>query len=75
MGGIVKSVGGVASSLLGTNDKPEAQPAPAAMPALPDTDDETVRTEKRKKAAQIQARSGRLSTLLSDTGTSDKLGG
>lgn len=75
MGGIFKSVGNVVGSVLGTNEKPAAQPAPAPMPALPDTDDEAVRAAKRKKAAQIQSRSGRASTLLSDAGTSDKLGG
>jgi len=54
---------------------PAAQPAPTPMPAMPDSDDETVRAAKRKQAAQIQARSGRASTMLSDMGTSDKLGG
>lgn len=75
MGKLFNSVGTVVGSVLGTNEKPAAQPAPTPMPALPDTDDEAVRAAKRKKAAEIQSRSGRASTLLSDAGTSDKLGG
>lgn len=71
-------VGGVGSTLFGgatkTPDAP-AQPAPAPMAPLPDSNDPAVRMQKRKKAAEIQARSGRASTLLSDMGTSDKLGG
>ena len=72
-------VGNAASSLIGGlmggGAKPDPQSAPTPMPALPDTDDAAVREAKRKKAAQVQARSGRASTLLSDMGTSDKLGG
>lgn len=75
MGGILKSVGNVVGSVLGTNTAPPAQPAPTPMPALPESDDEAVRAAKRKKAAEIQNRSGRASTILSDSGTSDKLGG
>lgn len=75
MGGITKSIGNVFGSILGTNKEMPAQPAPTAMPALPDADDEQVRLAKRKKAAQIQNRSGRLSTILSDSGGSQKLGG
>lgn len=75
MGGLSKAVGNVFGSILGTKAEPPAQPAPAAMPALPDSDDEAVRAAKRKKAAAMQSRSGRVSTILSDSGTSDKLGG
>lgn len=43
-----------------TGGKPKTPP-PAQMP-----DTESLRAEKMKKAAQIQARSGRESTILSD---------
>lgn len=69
----VKLFNGVLSMLKGP-DAP-AQPAPAPMAPLPDSNDPAVRDAKRKKAAEIQNRSGRASTLLSDMGTSDKLGG
>lgn len=74
MGKVFKSVGKIASGLFG-GVQPTAQPAPTPMPAMPDADDESVRAAKRKKAAEVQNRSGRASTLLSDAGTSDKLGG
>lgn len=68
-------VGGVLGGLLGSPKDVPAQPAPTPMPEAPNSDDVQVREAKRKKAAQIQSRSGRLSTILSDTGGSDKLGG
>lgn len=42
--------------------KKPTMPKPAPMP-----DEESLRDEKRKKAAQIQARSGRDSTILTDS--------
>lgn len=45
-------------SLMGA--KPKTQP-PAQMP-----DQESLKNEKRKKAAQISARSGRESTIMTD---------
>lgn len=79
-GGIAGGIGGglvgsLLSGLMGGSQKPAAQPAPTPMPAAPDSNDPMVREAKRKKAAEIQNRSGRTSTLLSDMGTSDKLGG
>lgn len=67
-------LGSLISGMGKTPDTP-AQPAPAPMAPLPDSDDPAVRDAKRKKAAEIQSRSGRASTLLSDMGTADKLGG
>ena len=63
------TVGGlaVASAL-----KPKT-PAMQKTPTMPTPDDEAVLKEKRKKAAEVQARSGRASTILTDSG-SDKLG-
>jgi hypothetical protein len=46
-------------SLMGGKPK---TPAPAQMP-----DEESLKNEKRKKAAQISARSGRESTILQDS--------
>lgn len=43
-----------------------------AQPVMPTTDDEAVRRAKQRQVAEIQARSGRASTILSDGG---KLGG
>lgn len=53
-----------------------APPAPAAAPAvMPTADDAAVQAAKRKSLAASAARSGRLSTILSDSSTSnDKLG-
>lgn len=77
MGKFVKKtiVGGVLAPFLGggKQDAAPAQPAPAVMPEAPDSNDETVRAAKRKKAAEMQSRGGRLSTMLSDSGA-DKLG-
>lgn len=78
MGKLTKTLtgGGIVGSFLGnlfkSPDAAPAQPAPAVMPEAPDSNDETVRANKRKKAAQLQ-RSGRMSTMLSDGGA-DTLG-
>jgi hypothetical protein len=49
--------------------KPTVTP-PTTMPTM---DDEAVQAAKRKKAAEIQARSGRQSTILTDY-SNEKLG-
>lgn len=53
---------------------PEADPATAAATpmVMPDTDDEALAKARRKRIAAQRARSGRTSTVLSDT---DGLGG
>jgi len=57
------------SGLFGTNPKtPEITP-PTVMP---DTDEEAVKAARRRQIAEVQTRSGRASTILSQ---SDKLGG
>lgn len=65
-------LGGISSakSILSSKDKPEVK-APTPMPMA---DDAAVEAAKRRKQAEIQARSGRASTILSDTG-GEKLGG
>jgi hypothetical protein len=50
-------------------ETPELKP-PTEMPT--DSDDEAMRAARRRKIAEIQARSGRASTILSQ---SDQLGG
>jgi len=59
--------GGAASSM-----KPKAPPEITPPATMPDMNDEQVRQAKRRQIAEIQARSGRASTIL--TG-GDKLGG
>lgn len=53
---------------------PSTPPAPAPTPLMPVMDNAAI-TRANKKASQAsQERSGRLSTILSQTGGSDKLG-
>lgn len=69
LAGIISAVG-AAKTVLGGKDKPQVK-APTPMPMA---DDAAVEAAKRRKQAEIQARSGRASTILSDTG-GEKLGG
>lgn len=46
-------------------------PAPAPTPVMPMADDKAVMDAKKRKTAQSQQRSGRMSTVLTD----EKLGG
>lgn len=50
-------------SLFGKPEKPKPPPPPAPMP---DEDDEQLRIAKRRRTAQTLARSGRMSTILSE---------
>lgn len=65
-------LGGVsaAKTIFGGKDKPQVKP-PTPMPMA---DDAAVEAAKRRKQIEIQSRSGRASTILSDSG-GDKLGG
>lgn len=56
-------------SIFGSSESPKVY-EPATMPS---EDDEAILAAKRKKAAQVQSRSGRSSTILTDQ--TDKLGG
>jgi hypothetical protein len=53
-------------------EKPKDPPKPAPMPVV---DDEARRLEERRKLAARMSASGRASTILTDSGSSDKLGG
>ncbi len=59
-----------AKTLFGGSKEPQTK---AATP-MPMADDAAVEAAKRRKQIEIQSRSGRASTILSDTG-GDKLGG
>ena len=49
-------------------------PAPAPTPLMPVMDTAAITRANKKASAQAQERSGRLSTILNQTGTADKLG-
>lgn len=59
--------GAGASKAMKTATPPIPEPA-----VMPDADEEAVRAARRRQIAEIQARSGRASTILTQT---DKLGG
>jgi hypothetical protein len=50
-----------------------AAPAQKTQTAMPTSDDESVRRARQRQIAEVQARSGRASTILSDSGA--RLGG
>lgn len=66
--GLILSGLTAAKTIFGGSDKPQVKP-PTPMP-----DDTAIEAAKRRKQIEIQSRSGRASTILTDTG-SDKLGG
>ena len=52
---------------MGSSPKAPAPPPPPPKPvALPDPDSQTAKTQGQKEAAQRRAKSGRVSTILSD---------
>lgn len=53
-------------SILG---KPKAPPPPAAPTIMPTPDDEELKRARKRKAAVDMSRSGRLSTILSESDT------
>jgi hypothetical protein len=54
--------------------KPKKAPAFTPPPVMPTVDDEAVKRAQRRAVAEQQARSGRLSTVLTDTGGDQTLG-
>lgn len=52
--------------------KPKAPPPPAAPVVMPEPDDEELKKARKRNMAEQMSRSGRLSTILSE---SDNLGG
>lgn len=65
----LKSIISPITSILGLTAKKQEVESPAVMP---DSDDEAVKAARRRQIAEVQARSGRASTILSQT---DQLGG
>lgn len=85
MGQIVKGVGdvvgGVVKSVLGAviPNQPAPTvaappPTPATMPEMPQMDESAIMAAKRKVASSLVSRSGRGSTMLTDTTKTDTLG-
>ena len=68
----------IRSALFGGGDSaPSAAAAPAVTPPtpMPTPDDAAIKAAKRRSIADQQRRQGRASTILTDTGTTDALGG
>lgn len=73
----VSSLLGSASTLFGASKKVPAAPQlpePIKPETMPTPDDEAAQMARKRKVAEISARSGRASTMLSDIGEGDKLG-
>jgi hypothetical protein len=67
----------IVSNLLGGEVKEPTPPPPpppvAEAPLPPDPDDQATRKAQKRRTAEIQARGGRLSTILTEQ-SGDKLG-
>lgn len=50
-------------------------PPVVPTPLMPTPDDSAVKEAKRKSLAALSQQTGRASTILTDTGSNDKLGG
>ena len=79
IGGSLLSQGitGLAGSILqGSKKAPGATPFPGMEPppVMPIPDDQAAEAARRRRIAEIQTRSGRQSTFLSDEGRGDRLG-
>ena len=68
----------VGAALQGSQKTPSASPTPMPQiespPVMPIPDDQAAAAERKKRIAEIQNRSGRQSTFLSDEGRGDRLG-
>lgn len=83
MGGVVKSVGKIVTSVLGM-EAPQAAPQVQQvlaeppkvepLPTMPTPDDAAIRTQQRKSVATQRRRQGRASTILTAAGD-EGLGG
>ena len=69
-------LGAVGSAKSITQKEPKATPLPEPkpVPVMPEPDDQAAQQARRKRIAEIQGRSGRESTFLSDVGQGDRLG-
>lgn len=63
------------SALLGVLDKDKPAAPPPVEPPTPLPDDEAMRKARRRSITSQMARRGRASTILTDQGTGDALGG
>lgn len=75
MGSIIKPVLGGLGTILGGTSQPTPPPAPPPPAVMPTPDDAAIQAAKKKQLAADMARSGRQSTIMSDTTNEDKLGG
>ena len=77
MGGIVRAIVNVVSTVFGGGEQQQQQqaaaPTVAPVTPMPTADDAAVADAKKKSIAAITARQGRASTIL--TGNSDPSGG
>lgn len=65
--------GATAATAYSVSKAGKGMPAPPTPTVMPTTNDEQVKAAKRRQIAEMQARSGRASTMLSDPGA--RLGG
>lgn len=65
---------GSAKSATKSAPAPTPLPEPKPVPVMPEPDDAASQLARRKRVAEIQGRSGRESTFLSDVGQNDRLG-
>ena len=74
---LTQGITGLAGAAMqGSKKMPGATPMPEieSPPTMPIPDDRAAGVARRRRIAEIQARSGRQSTFLSDEGRSDRLG-
>lgn len=70
------TVAGTAYTMSQGSPKAPTAPPPIPAPAVaPTMDDAAIQDAKKRQMAENAARSGRASTILSDSSGSDKLGG
>lgn len=65
---------GAAKGAVKSAPAPTPLPEPKPVPVMPEPDDAASQLARRKRIAEIQGRSGRESTFLSDVGQNDRLG-
>lgn len=73
VGSLLGAVGS-AKSITQKEQKATPLPEPKPVPVMPEPDDQAATQARRKRIAEIQGRSGRESTFLSDVGQGDRLG-
>jgi hypothetical protein len=66
---------GAAAASIISKEMTKGAPSVKAPTAMPTSDDEQVKAARRRQIAEMQARSGRASTILSDDSNDNLLGG